>query len=121
MKFQWVITMDNFDNLNVIIKNEIAKKFGSLAVFSREMQVAYTTLSNQLNQNLKNSKFETILRVCEKLDITLFDIDEKSYDDNDIDFLTKLTALDEHGEYMVNTVLEQEYERIMNFNTNIDN
>lgn len=103
------------DNLSSIIKCEVEKKYGSIAAFSREMNIPYTTLSNLLSKNLINSKFLTIIMICKKLNISLFDIDKESFEDNDIEFLTKLTALDEHGKYVVDSVIEKEYERSIKF------
>lgn len=61
------------------LKHLIELKFGSVNAFSKEIDVAYTTVRSILERGVMNSKVENVLKICKGLGIkpeSLMEIEE---------------------------------------------
>ena len=58
------------------INTKIDEKYGSVARFSRTVNVPYSTLNCILKNGLSNSKFSMVLDICRRLRVDIFDIEK---------------------------------------------
>ena len=56
------------------LKEYIEGKYKSLLEFSNASEIPYTTIYTILNRGIENSTVSNILKICEKLDISLDDL-----------------------------------------------
>lgn len=96
----------------MLIKNEIKAQYKSVRKFSEESGIPYSTLSNALSKGVGGTSYDTVVKICQLLDI------KQSYDQDIIlfnnkfhDIYSKLTMLDERGLHTVCAILNIEYER----------
>lgn len=103
------------ENLCDIIKCKIEDKYGSIAKFSRVMDIPYSTLNTIIKNGMDNSRFSMVLEICRILEIDVFNNKNCKFSDFDLQFITKFLALDEHGIGLITKIIEKEYERSINF------
>lgn len=100
------------DVLTELIHTEIKRQYKSVRQFSIEMGIPQTTLASALKKGVNGTSYATIVRICDALDIKVPTQSLPLHmDDERIDFIQKLNALDEKGIHTVKTVLEMEYNR----------
>lgn len=102
------------NNLANLLKEGINKKYGGVAQFSRQTNIPYSTLNSIFKKGLDNSKFSMIIKMCRELDINVFE-NTVNFNKHDIDFLTKISALDEYGLELLEKLIEKEYKRSIKF------
>ena len=105
------------DSITLLIKNEIKAQYKSVRKFSEESGIPYSTLSNALSKGVGGTSYDTVVKICQLLDI------KQSYDEDIVlfnnkfhDIYSKLTMLDERGLHTICAVLDVEYARCTNIN-----
>ena len=100
------------DVLTDIIKKEIKKQYKSVRNFSNEIGIAQTTLASALKNGISGTAYETVIKICNKLDIKLVNYQfPVQVDNNALKMLDIYSKLDEKGKHAVHTVLMMEYEK----------
>lgn len=100
------------DVLTEMIKKEIKKQYKSVRNFSNEIGIAQTTLASALKNGISGTAYETVVKICEKLDIQLVNYQFPIHvDENSLKMLDIYNRLDEKGKYTVNAILRMEYEK----------
>ena len=102
-------------DLNVQIKEAIKSEYGTVAAFSNETGVPYSTLNSIIKNGPDNSKFDMIMKICRCLKIDVFNISDLNLSVDDVEFVYKLSRLDKHGAELLTAVLEREYKRSNKF------
>ena len=102
------------DTLTALIKTEISNKYGTLANFSKQSGIPYSTLANALIKGIGGTGYNTVLKICDLLGIKQDNETNRIYFNDEFkDFYEKLTELDKAGIHTVCTVLNVEYQRCM--------
>lgn len=100
------------DVLTEMIKKEIKKQYKSVRNFSNEIGIPQTTLASALKSGISGTAYETVVKICEKLDIQLVNYQfPVRIDEGALKMLDIYNKLDEKGKHAVHTVLMLEYER----------
>lgn len=100
------------DSITALIKNEIKSQYKSLSKFAEASGIPYSTLSNALSRGVGGTSYDTVIRICKMLNIKqAYDSDIVLFNDEFHDIYSKLTQLDEQGVHTVCTVLNVEYSR----------
>ena len=100
------------DILTEMIKKEIKNQYKSVRNFSNEIGIAQTTLASALKNGVSGTAYETVVKICEKLNIELVNYQfPVRVDENALKMLDIYNNLDEKGKHAVHTVLMLEYER----------
>ncbi len=100
------------DMLTELMKTEIKKQYKSVRQFAAQTGIPQTTLASAFKKGIDGTAYATVVKICRVLDIKLplnnlpMHIDAES-----LEFLRKLSTLDEIGVHTVKTVLEAEYNR----------
>ena len=100
------------------INTKIDEKYGSVARFSRTVNVPYSTLNCILKNGLSNSKFSMVLDICRRLRVDIFDIEKYGIKAADIPIISKISSLDERGIGVISGIIEEEYKRCIKIITN---
>ncbi len=103
------------ENLCDIIKCKIEEEYESVAKFSRTVDIPYSTLNSIIKNEIDSSRFSTVMYICRILEIDIFENKNLKFSDFDLEFISKLLALDGHGIELITAIIEKEYERIINF------
>ncbi len=102
------------DSITLLIKNEIKAQYKTLSRFSEASGIPYSTLSNALSKGVGGTSYETVVKICQMLNIKqAYDSDLVLFNSEFHDLYSKLTQLDEQGVHTVCTVLNVEYSRCM--------
>ena len=110
------------NNLTIIVKEKIKSKYKNVRKFSTVSGISYTTLLSALEKGLGGTAVETVIKICDLLDIDLSlwqktktinnlhtsNVSLSSYEEMTI---KKYRTIDEYGKRAVNVVLDVEYER----------
>ena len=100
------------DSITTLIKNEIKKQYKSVSRFSEASGIPYSTLSNALAKGVGGTSYETVVKICRLLNIKqAYDSDLVLFNSEFHDIYSKLTHLDEQGVHTVCAVLNVEYSR----------
>ena len=100
------------DTLTALVKTEISNKYGTLANFSKQSGIPYSTLANALIKGVGGTSYTTVLKICDLLGIKQANENSRIYFNEEFrDFYEKLTELDKAGIHTVCTVLNVEYQR----------
>ncbi len=100
------------DSITLLIKNEIKRQYKSLRSFSEASGIPYSTLSNALTKGIGGTSYDTVMKICCLLNIKqAFNEDLILFNRAFHDFYLKLVQLDDQGLHTVNTVLNIEYDR----------
>ena len=103
------------DSITSLIKNEISRQYRSVRHFSEVSGIPYSTISNALAKGIGGSSYDTVVRICQLLDIKqAHDSDISLFNREFHDVYSKLVCLDEQGLHTVRTVLDVEYNRCIN-------
>lgn len=103
------------------LRELIINKYRSIRQFSIEANIPATTIQSMLNSGIQNAGVKKVMRICDILGLetdALADgyikekvVNSNSITVNELNYIKKYRALDEHGKDMVDTVLQKEYER----------
>ena len=100
------------DSITALIKNEIKSQYKSLSKFAEASGIPYSTLSNALSRGVGGTSYDTVIKICKMLNIKqAYDSDIVLFNNEFHDIYSKLTQLDEQGVHTVCTVLNVEYSR----------
>ena len=103
------------------LKSLIINKYKSIRQFSYEVDIPATTIQSILNNGVENAGVKKMTKICSYLGLdidALADgyIKEKTVSDipmtiSEISHIKKFRSLDDYGKDIVDTVLQKEYER----------
>ena len=100
------------DSITTLIKSEIKAQYKSVSKFSEASGIPYSTLSNALSKGVGGTSYDTVVKICQMLNIKqAYDSDIVLFNNEFHDIYSKLTQLDEQGVHTVCTVLNVEYSR----------
>ncbi len=101
--------------LSAAIKEAIESKYGSVAKFSRLIDIPYSTLNNILKNGFDNSKFSMVVDICRRLEVELPEQRLPELDEAEVRIIRKYSLLDNRGRRLVENIVEQEYKRCIKF------
>ncbi|MBR5279676.1 MAG: helix-turn-helix transcriptional regulator [Clostridia bacterium] len=100
------------DTITQLIKAEIKKQYKSVRQFSEKSGIPYSTLSNALSKGIGGTSYETVVKICNLLNLKqVYDTDITVFDNQCYEICTMLTALDERAVHTLKTILSVEFER----------
>ena len=101
------------DELTRLIKTEIKKQFRSVRQFSMYIGVPQSTIVTALQKGIGGTSFETIMQICEVLDIKPVPGDNTVFLDGEKrELLNRYARLDEGGKKAVRAVAAMEFMRV---------
>lgn len=106
-----IVGVVHVDNLTLEIEKRVQAKYKSLAEFSRELNVPYTTVLNVLKNKVENSRYAIVSRMCKLLSVEVFDVADAFEDEETIKFLSQYGKLDEKGQTTIKMLIEREFDR----------
>lgn len=106
------------------LKQRILSQYRSIRAFTTEINVPYSTIDTMLKRGISGASVTTVIRVCNALNVdvdALADgiLQDKNFNQNlpmgvqEKNILDKYNALDSHGKDLVETILDKEYQRII--------
>ena len=103
------------DPTTKLIRAEIENQFGTVARFSKESGIPYSTLTTLLNRGVDSTSYGTVLKILNLLGI------KNTADDIRVsaqawDLLNKISELDSQGLHTVKAIVNAEYNRCNNPN-----
>lgn len=105
-------------NLSELVRTEIKRQYKSLYKFSEATGIPYSTLSNALSKGFGGTAYETVLKICNTLNIRQVYGDEVAMINERFGYmLEKLSKLDERGINTLEAILQVEYNRCMSENS----
>ncbi len=103
------------DSITKLIKSEIKKQYKSVLQFSEKSGIPYSTLSNALSKGIGGTSYDTVIKICNLLNIKhIYDADLSLFNEQFYDICKMLSELDEQGVHTVKTVLTIEHDRCIN-------
>ena len=57
------------DSITTLIKNEIKAQYKSVSKFSEASGIPYSTLSNALSKGVGGTSYDTVVKICQLLNI----------------------------------------------------
>lgn len=100
------------ENLSLTISEEIKKQYKSVKRFSEEIGIAQTTIVSAIKKGIKGTAYETVVKICEKLNIELVNYSSHIVMTNDvIDLINMYNSLDEKGAHAVMAFTAMEFNR----------
>lgn len=101
------------DELTKLIKKEIKRQFRSVRQFSMYIGVPQSTIVTALQKGIGGTSFETIMKICDVLDIKLIAGDSPVFlDGENRALLERYSRLDAEGKKAVRAVAEIELLRV---------
>ena len=101
------------DELTKLIKKEIKRQFRSVRQFSMYIGVPQSTIVTALQKGIGGTSFETIMKICEVLDIKLVAGDTPVFMDGEKrELLERYSRLDAEGKKAVRAVAAIELLRV---------
>ena len=101
------------DELTKLIKKEIKRQFRSVRQFSMYIGVPQSTIVTALQKGIGGTSFETIMRICEVLDIKMVAGDKPIFMDGEKrELLERYAQLDAQGKQTVRAVAAVELLRV---------
>lgn len=101
------------DELTKLIKKEIKRQFRSVRQFSMYIGVPQSTIVTALQKGIGGTSFETIMKICEVLDIKLVAGDTPVFMDSEKrELLERYSRLDAEGKKAVRAVATIELLRV---------
>ncbi len=101
------------DELTKLIKTEIKKQFRSVRQFSMYIGVPQSTIVTALQKGIGGTSFETIMHICEVLDIKLVSGDNPVFMDGEKrELLERYARLDAEGKKAVRALAAVELLRV---------
>ena len=100
------------DTLTQLISNEIKKQYKSVRQFAAVINIPQTTLASTLKNGVSGSAYETVIKICNALNIKLVNHEYPiALDEETLKALDIYTRLSEKGRHTVNTVLRMEHDQ----------
>mgnify|MGYP003312675357 CR=1 FL=1 len=100
------------NDLSQIISDEIKKQYKSVRKFADELGIAQTTIVSAIKNGVKGTAYETVIKMCEKLNIELVNYNSHIVMTNDvIDLINMYNNLDEKGAHAVMAFASMEFNR----------
>jgi hypothetical protein len=110
------------DNITQLIKTEIKKQYKSVRQFSEISGIPYSTLSNALAKNIGGTSYETVVKICNLLNIkTVYDTDITMLNSQCYEICSMLNSLDKYALHTIKTILMVEQKRCMGNKTSLEN
>ncbi len=104
------------DLLTMAIKNEIRTQFRSVRKFSIAVGIPQSTIVSALHNGIGGTSYDTVLKICRKLSINLFEYSPLyNTSHKGMSLITAYSQLDEKGRYVVDAILNAELERCGGF------
>ncbi len=101
-------------DLTALIKAEIKRQYKSIRRFSAEIDVPQSTIISAMRKGVSGTAFETVLKMCNALDIKLSVNSSVFMDREKSELLSAFSQLDEIGKHTVKTVCNVETLRCKN-------
>ncbi len=102
------------DELTMLIKTEIKRKYKSVRQFSEAIGVPQSTIISALRKGIGGTSFDTVVKICRALGIKLPSSTSLVMDREKSELLEYFTELDERGKYAVKAVCNVELLRCRN-------
>ncbi len=102
------------DNLTLLIKTEIKKQYKSVRQFSQAVDIPQSTIISALRKGIGGTAFESVLKMCDVLNIKLDVNSNVCIDREKRQLLEQFTQLDEAGKNAVKAVSAVELCRVKN-------
>ena len=102
------------DELTSLIKSEIKRQYKSVRRFAAEIDVPQSTIISAMRKGVSGTAFETVLKICNALDIKLSVNGGVFMDKEKAELLNAFSQLDEIGKHTVKTVCSVENLRCKN-------
>ena len=100
------------NSLTQLITQEIKKQYKSVRAFSLAIGVPQTTVVSSLKNGIGGTGFDTVLKMCNALNIKVKDFDTPIVINGEaVEFMRKINLLDDKGVHAVKAVLQAEYIR----------
>ncbi len=94
------------EELTNLMRIEIKRQYRSVRHFAIVLGIPQSTVVTALNKGVRGTAFETVVRMCEALDIKLAIGDESVYIKKDChDIIKAYNSLDEVGRHTVKTIV----------------
>ena len=104
------------DLLTMAIKNEIRTQYRSVRKFSIAVGIPQSTIVSALHNGIGGTSYDTVLKICRKLSINLFEYSPLyNTSHKGMSLITAYSQLDEKGRYVVDAILDVELERCGGF------
>ncbi len=113
---------ENNMNIEESVKKMIIDRYTSLRQFAFEIDIPYTTLQSIFNRGLDKAGIQNVIKICQAIGIdtdALADgkIEERKINDSAVtisekELLKKYRMLDKYGKIQVNSVIQNEFNRI---------
>ena len=100
------------DLLTMAIKNEIRSQYRSVRKFSIDIGIPQSTIVSALHNGIGGTSYDTVLKICRKLNINLFEYSPLyNTSHKGMSLISAYSQLDEKGRYVVDAILNVELER----------
>lgn len=100
------------ENLTELIASEIKKQYKSVRKFAMHIGIPQTTLFSVLKNGINGTAFDTVMKICQTLNINVVNYDTPfKMDDDVMDVIQKYNFLDEMGMHTVKLIVDAEYMR----------
>ena len=100
------------NELSQIISEEIKKQYKSVRRFSEEIGIAQTTIVSAIKNGIGGTAYDTVVKICEKLNIELINYSSHIVMTDDvINLMNMYNALDEKGAHAVMAFAAMEFNR----------
>lgn len=100
------------DVLTELISSEIKKQYKSVRRFAMSVGIAQTTIVSAIKNGIGGTSFNTVMKICEALNIKMVNYSTPFLVDSERDRLLDVYGkLDDKGKHTVDVVLELEYNR----------
>lgn len=105
------------DKLTNTVYTEIKRQYKSVRRFALSIGIPQTTLASALKNGIGGTSYDTVVKICEALNIKLINYKNPiKIDSNILMFLEKYNTLDDYGVHTIQTVLDMEYDRCQRHN-----
>lgn len=102
------------DELTALIKSEIKRQHKSVRRFSEVIKIPQSTIISSLKKGVSGTAFDTVIKMCNALDIKLSVNNGVFMDKEKSELLSAFSELDEIGKHTVRTVCSVETLRCKN-------
>lgn len=100
------------ENLTELIASEIKKQYKSVRRFAMHIGIPQTTLFSVLKNGVNGTAFDTVMKICQTLNINVVNYDTPfKIDDDVMDVIQKYNFLDDMGMHTVKLIVDAEYMR----------
>ena len=102
------------DELTMLIKNEIKRKYKSVRQFSAAVDIPQSTIISAMRKGIGGTAFDTVVKICKALGIKLSMNSGIFLDKEKSELLETFGELDDRGKYTVKAVCNVEMLRCRN-------